>query len=130
MKLKDRVAFVTGAASGIGAAVAAAYAREGAQLVLVDIHENDEVLHAVRERGGEALWVQADMRNTEEVDRAVTLGIEKFGKVDILFAGAAITGVNPALCFEMSDEEFETVIDINLTGYFRCCRAVLPSMRK
>lgn len=130
MKLKDRVAFVTGAASGIGAAVAAAYAREGAQLVLVDIHENDSVLHAVRERGGEALWVQADMRNTEEVDRAVTLGIEKFGKVDILFAGAAITGVNPALCFEMSDEEFETVIDINLTGYFRCCRAVLPSMLK
>lgn len=130
MKLKGRVAFVTGAASGIGARTAVTFAQEGARVILADIDDVGETARDIRQLGQEALETRTDTGNTKDVNRAVEQGIAHFGKVDILFAAAAVTGIKPDLCYAMSDEEFENVININLTGYFRCCRAVLPSMLK
>ena len=131
MKLKDKVAFVTGASSGIGEEVAVAFAREGADVILTEYSTSAaKAAQKVEDLGRKALVTKVNVGKTEDVNQAVEKGIEEFGKIDILFSNAAITGVNPELCFEMSDEEFEKIININLKGYFRCCRAVLPSMLK
>ncbi len=128
MKLQGKVACVTGAASGIGAGVAIAFANEGASTILIDIDDQDETAKIIQKGSQNFIKTKADIKNTDEVNKAIESGIQKFGKVDILFAAAAITGLEPTLCYLMSDQEFENVINVNLTGYFRCCRAVLPSM--
>jgi 3-oxoacyl-[acyl-carrier protein] reductase len=129
MRLENRVAFVTGGSSGIGAAVALAFAQEGAHIVLTEWDSPAEpTAEQVRRVGRQALVVRTDVGSTTDVNRAVEAGLAAFGRIDILYSNAAITGVDPRPCFEMSDEEFEVVLNVNLKGYFRCCRAVLPSM--
>ena len=141
-QLKDRVAIVTGAARGQGRAHALALAAAGATVVATDIgarpttaeyavasrSDLDETVELVRAAGGKALAVVADLRETAGVDALVESTVDAYGRVDILVANAAICGF--AQVTEISDESWADMIDINLTGTFRCVRAVIPHMRR
>lgn len=140
--LDGRVAIVTGAARGQGRAHAVALAAEGAKVVVCDIAaqidsvefpmstpaELDETVRLVAEAGGEVLAVIADIRSTEQVNAMVARTIKHFGSVDILVANAAICGTEPIE--DINDTQWDDMIDVNLTGSFKCVRAVIPHMKE
>lgn len=127
--LKDKVAFVTGAGSGIGKAIALLYAKEGAKVVVSDI--NDEHGHAVVEEikssGGDAIYVRADTAVPEEVEQLVAKTVEKYGRLDIACNNAGIGG-EPNLGADVSIEGWKKVIDINLNGVFYGCKYATAQM--
>src|SRR5918997_264036 len=128
--LKGRVAFVTGGGTGITGGVARALAEAGARVALVSrkMEHLEPAAQAIRDGGGEALAVAADVRNMEEVERAVAAAVEKFGKLDIVVNGAA----GNFLCKpeELSPNGFGTVVDIDLKGTFNVCRASFAELKK
>ena len=133
MRLRDDVAVVTGAASGIGRATAILFAREGAKVVCLDMQPNSrlpeetpDTVYAIQSSGGESFFVQTDVSNSEAVKRAVAATVEKYGRVNILVNCAGIFVRN--VITEVSDEEWEHVLDVNLKGYFYTCRPVIPHM--
>jgi 3-oxoacyl-[acyl-carrier protein] reductase len=132
MKLKDRVAFCTAAAgAGIGQATARMFAREGANVVITDMHL--ERCRAVADEiqndcGVRALAMQCDVTSRQDVEKAINETMERFGKIDILFNNA---GTNrPSQIVDISDEAWDLVINTCLRGTFYCCRAILPIMMK
>lgn len=132
MKLKDKVAFCTAAAgAGIGQATARMLAREGASVVVTDIHLErcrSVAMDIQRAFGVEALPVAVDVTRRDDVEKAIRLAVERFGRIDILFNNA---GTNrPAQIIDISDEMWDLVINTCLRGTFFCCRAVLPIMMK
>src|SRR5215203_6103256 len=128
LKLPERVAIVTGAARGIGFAIAQRLSRAGASVVLADIDEESVVaaVERLRERGAEAV---ADITKPEEVGVMVERAIDAFGKLDVLVNNAGITGRDASLS-EITDEDWERVLKLNLTATFYCCRAAIPRMRE
>jgi 3-oxoacyl-[acyl-carrier protein] reductase len=132
MRLKGRVALLTAAAgAGIGQSVARTFAREGACVVVTDAHKDRSISVAEalkHEYGIEALGIGCDVTSCNDVEFAVNTVLEKFGRIDILFNNA---GTNrPAKVADITDEEWELVINVSLRGTFYCCRAVLPAMMK
>jgi 3-oxoacyl-[acyl-carrier protein] reductase len=130
MKLKNRVALVTAAAgAGIGQATARALAKEGAHVVIADVHEERsvDVAKAIGEEYGvETLGLKCDVTDRAGVEGVVDAAIRKFGRIDILVNNA---GTNrPSQVADMTDENWDLVINTSLRGTFYCCRAVLPSM--
>jgi 3-oxoacyl-[acyl-carrier protein] reductase len=133
MKLMDKVAIVTGAAGGIGSAVALRFASEGARVVVTDIHleRAEQVAEEIRKSGAEALAVKADVRNMQEIQHMVSFALETFGKIDILVnnAGGATRVINKSGVFHTSEvETLDWVIDVNLKGVLYCSRAVINHM--
>lgn len=130
MKLKDRVAFLTAAAgAGIGLATAKAMAREGAHVVVTDAHPKRPMAAAAdieKEFGVGTLGMQCDVTRREQVDAAVEAALKKFGRIDILFNNAGINKLAPVA--EMTDDNWDMVINTCLRGTFYTCRAVLPGM--
>ena len=129
-RFEGRVAIVTGAAQGIGAAIARRLANEGAQVGVVDLTAEraqgtaDEIVKA----GGGALAVGADVSKTADVQAAVAAVVAEFGHVDILVNNAGITRDN--LIVRMSEEDWDQVVDTNLKGTFLCIRAFTRPMMK
>jgi NAD(P)-dependent dehydrogenase (short-subunit alcohol dehydrogenase family) len=135
MRLKDKVAIITGGAEGIGQAYALGFAKEGAKVVVADINFTAAKSLAARliKQGNEALATNTDVANTADTEEMVKKTIERFGRIDILVNNAAMFQRNPAvrtLCWEMDPADFEKVIKVNVTGVFLCCRAALPYMIK
>jgi len=131
MLLKDKVAIVTGGAKGIGRAIALKFAREGADVVINAVHLDgaEKVAKEVRALGRKSLAIAADVSSTKEVADMVARTIKEFGKIDILVNNAG--GVaGDAKIEETTDEAWNRVIAVNLTGQFLLCRAVIPYMRK
>lgn len=129
MKLEDKVAVVTGAGRGIGKAIALAFAREGADLVLAarTMTELEETASGVRALGRNALAVKCDVARRGDVTAMVGTALERFGRVDILVNNAGrITPLGPLV--DSDPEEWLATISVNLGGVFRCCQAVLPIM--
>jgi NAD(P)-dependent dehydrogenase (short-subunit alcohol dehydrogenase family) len=128
MKLKDKVAIITGGNSGIGKATAELFAEEGARVCITGRNEERcrEVADAINKAGGEAISLVADVRFPEECEKTVSATIEAFGKVDILFNNAGIYVANTAV--DCSYEEWDFNVDINLKGTFLMSKCVLPSM--
>jgi 3-oxoacyl-[acyl-carrier protein] reductase len=129
--LQDRVAIVTGGSRGIGRAIALALAEQGARVV-VNYHASataaEEVASQIRERGGAALAVQADVSRAGEADRLVQAALDAYGTVDILVANAGIA--RDALFLRMSEEDWDAVLDTNLKGAFFCAKAVQRTFLK
>ena len=130
MKLEGRVAFVTGAAQGIGRAIALTLAEDGADLVLGDL--NLEKLAAtareVEGLGRKALALHLDVSSSDSVQAAVAKTLETWGKIDILVNNAGITKDN--LVLRMKPQDWDAVLGVNLNGAFHCIRTVLPGMVK
>jgi 3-oxoacyl-[acyl-carrier protein] reductase len=135
MRLKDKVAIVTGGAQGIGKAYVLGFVREGARVIIADIDfpAAQALAGSIARDGGEALASGSDVSSAAEVAEMVKKTIERFGRVDILLNNAGKFQRNPAVrspVWEMDPLEWEKVIAVNLTGVFLCCRAVLPYMIK
>jgi 3-oxoacyl-[acyl-carrier protein] reductase len=130
MDLKDKVAIITGARRGMGKSHALVLAKAGARVVVSDISEEDcqEVAKEIEKNGGEALAVKCDVTQKEEVNNLVKKTIERFGKVDILINNAGICQFKPFL--ELTEEEWDRTLNINLRGYFLCAQAAAKEMIK
>ena len=129
MKLAGKVAVVTGAGRGIGRAIALAYAREGARLVLAARNESEleEVVGAVEEAGAEAVSIRTDVTSQIATVRLARRALDRFGCIDILVNNAGISGpVGPLQDNDIAD--WVDTINVNLTGTFLVCRAVVPVM--
>lgn len=128
--LDGRVAIVTAAAgAGIGQASARRFAQEGAQVVVSDAHARrvQEVAQSMtRDYGREVIGLAVDVRDVAQVRSMVEAALDKFGQIDVLMNNAGINKLSPV--WEMDDETWRLVIDVNLTGSFNCIRAVLPHM--
>lgn len=127
-----KVAFVTGAASGIGRATALAFAHEGASVVVADVSEqgNQETARMIEEKGGRAIAVKCDVTRTEDVKVALEKTIEAFGRLDFAFNNAGIEPRNAAPTAEYEEEEWNRIIDINLRGVFLCMKHEIPLILK
>ena len=128
--LKDKVAIITGGGTGIGRGIALALAQESVRVVICGRRQYplDETVSAIQEAGGEALAVQADVSDPEDVDRLVRTTLERYGQIDILVNNAGI--YIDAGKHGPDIETWEQVIGVNLSGPFLATRAVLPGMRK
>src|SRR5271157_3113481 len=129
MRLKDKVAIVTGAASGIGQAIAQVFAKEGAKVVVNDINDKggEATVKLIADCGGEALFVHADVSNSGEVRNMVKVTLEKFGGINVLVNNAAyLINFNPVL--ETPEDEWDIAIDVTLKGVFLCSKYALPEM--
>ncbi|MFW6277721.1 MAG: glucose 1-dehydrogenase [Prolixibacteraceae bacterium] len=130
-RLKNQTAIVTGAESGIGKAIAIEMAGEGANVVvnyIADAGEAQKVADAAKNAGGEAITVKADVSKEDQVQEMFRKTIETFGRLDILVNNAGIQ--MDAAIDEMSLEEWQKVIDVNLTGYFLCSREAIKQFKK
>ncbi|MFA5276395.1 MAG: 3-oxoacyl-[acyl-carrier-protein] reductase [Candidatus Omnitrophota bacterium] len=130
MRLKDKVALITGGARGIGKAIAIAYAREGADIVVADVNleEAEKTAKEIEGLGRKALALTMDVTDYAKVEEAVNKILDKFAKIDILVNNAGITKDN--LLLRMSQPEWDAVINVNLKGTFNCIRAVSRVMIK
>ena len=138
--LDGKVAFITGGSRGQGRAHAVTCAREGADVLVIDIAEQlatvpyrlataddlDETVKLIEAHGRRALAIKADVRSQRQLDDAVAAGIAEFGKIDILIANAGIWTMAPF--WELTDEQWEEMIAVNLTGVWRSAKAVAPHM--
>ena len=131
MELKGKVALVTGSGQGIGRAIALAFAKEGADIV-VNVRKNiknaEAVANAVRNLGQRSLVYQVDVSNYDQVKKMVNATVDAFGRIDILVNNAGASGAKPLE--ELSEEEWKTVVDVNLNGVFYCTSEVGKLMIK
>jgi NAD(P)-dependent dehydrogenase (short-subunit alcohol dehydrogenase family) len=131
MKLKNKVAIITGASSGIGRAIAELFALEGAMIVVADLDETggSETADIIREKGGYALYVKTDVSRAREVANMVDQVMEKHGRIDILVNNAGIEGKS-ALTADYPEDDWDRVLTINLKSVYLCSKYVIPEMFK
>ncbi|HEX5481921.1 MAG TPA: glucose 1-dehydrogenase [Terriglobia bacterium] len=131
MRLKNKVAIVTGGAAGIGRAIAHRYAREGALVTIADLNRGVGEANAeeIQKSGAQAMFVETDVSSEEQVKAMVEETIARFGRVDILVNNAAVLMTQgEARAHELSNEVWEHTINVNLRGYWLCSKHVIPSM--
>ena len=128
MRLKDKVALITGAGSGIGAATATKFAREGATVVVVDIDEDSgsKVVEDIRQSGGTAEFIRADCGKSIEIEEMIAQTTGKFGRLDVLHNNAFFTAINRMA--DISLEEWQKTMDVSLTGYWYAIKVALEPM--
>ena len=129
--LADKVALVTGGASGIGRATALTFAREGANLVIADMNEEggQQTVHMITENGGEATFVQVDVSNATEVEAMISKAVDTYGRLDCAHNNAGISsGGQRAFTADYPEERWHQVIAINLTGVWLCMKYEIPQM--
>ncbi len=128
MRLPGKVSIITGGADGIGKATALLFAREGSKLVIADFdpEKGTEFQQTLKGMGYESIFVETDVRNSSEVQAMADASIEHFGRIDILVNNAGVAISIPVV--ELSEDDWNRVVDINLKGVFLCCKYVIPKM--
>ena len=131
MRLKDKIALVTGSSRGVGRAVALAYGQEGAKVV-VNYTSNEkaaiEVVEAIEKMDSQAIAIKADVANRADSERMVQAGIDEFGRLDILVNNAGFG--RPAMMLKMEEDQWDQVVDIHLKGVFLCSQAAGRQMKE
>jgi meso-butanediol dehydrogenase/(S,S)-butanediol dehydrogenase/diacetyl reductase len=131
MRLKDQVAIVTGAGAGIGRGIAERFGREGSKVVIAEIDPatGNAAASAIREAGGEALFVETDVSSEAQVKTLADRTLERYGRIDILCNNAAILLFEQeAPVHELSNETWDRTMAVNLRGYWLCSKYVIPAM--
>ena len=130
-RLKGKVAIVTGAGSGIGAATAQLFAREGARLALADIRLEgiQRVAREIETAGGEALVAQADVRSGDQVREMVRKTVERYGGLDVLVNNAGVRASHSTVV-DLTEEEFDQTLAVDLKGVWLCCKYAIPELIK
>jgi NAD(P)-dependent dehydrogenase (short-subunit alcohol dehydrogenase family) len=130
-RLDGKVAVITGAAAGLGAEAARLFAREGAAVVVNDVNAaaGEQVAAEIRAAGGMAQFISGDVRSTPEVERLYAEAKRAFGKVNVLYNNAGVSPGDDDGVVNTSDEIWDLVLDINVKGVARCCRAGIPHLR-
>jgi len=129
VRLKDKVAVVTGASRGIGRAIAERLASEGAKVVVnhrASSEQAEEVVKAIRDQGGEAVAMQADVSDFQQAHELMQAITKEFGRIDVLVNNAGTT--RDTLLMMMKESDWDLVIDTNLKSVFNCCKAVARGM--
>jgi NAD(P)-dependent dehydrogenase (short-subunit alcohol dehydrogenase family) len=126
----DRVAFITGAANGIGRAAALAFARAGANVAVADLADeaNQETADLIEQLGGKAVAVRCDVTKAEDVRASLETAVETFGRLDFAFNNAGIEQATKEAAAELSEEEWDRIIAVNLRGVFLCLKYEIPFM--
>jgi NAD(P)-dependent dehydrogenase (short-subunit alcohol dehydrogenase family) len=131
-RLQDKVALVTGAASGIGRATALTFAREGAKLVIADMNEDggQQTAHIITENGGEATFVQVDVTSASQIEAMISKTVETYGRLDCSFNNAGTEGTTMVSTVDYKEEDWNRVLSINLTGVWLCMKYEITQMLK
>jgi NAD(P)-dependent dehydrogenase (short-subunit alcohol dehydrogenase family) len=133
MLLKDRVAIITGGSMGMGRSTALKFADEGCSVVIADIAESEgkKTADEVSKKGREAVFIKCDITDNRQIQDVVTKTIDKFGKIDILVNNAGgILGSKKGLIGEVSEEDWDKIVTLNLKSHFLFSKAVVPHMKK
>jgi len=131
LRLADQVWIVTGAASGIGRAIARLFASQGARIVVADVTQQVieggmPTIDVIAEEGGKAVYLPTDVSQREQVDATVAETVSRYGRLDGIVNNACIRHARPLL--EMDECDWERVLKVNLTGAYLCCRAAVRQM--
>jgi NAD(P)-dependent dehydrogenase (short-subunit alcohol dehydrogenase family) len=132
-RMKDRVALVTGGASGLGAATCLLFAEHGADIVVADVNEGRgaDVVKAVEDLGRQAVYAHVDVKENAGLQAAVALAEERFGRLDTVVANAGIGGAASRRSLtDLSEEQFDEVMQVNLYGVWRTFKAAVPALRR
>jgi len=129
-RLQNKVAFITGAGSGIGQGCAKMFAQEGAKIIVADFNEKwgSETVQTINETGGDAVFVKCNVRIKDDIRDAVKKSVNKYGRIDILVNSAGILRLKPFL--EITDDDYTAITETNLRGYFWTMQEILPIMIK
>jgi len=132
MRLANKVAIITGSAGGMGRAAAELFASEGASVVVTDVaaKEGEETVIAIRDAGGNAIFVQTNVAIEEEVRHMVNVAVETFGHVDILYNNAGIMPGDDGSVTDITEVTWDRIMDINLKSAFLCSKYTIPHMIK
>lgn len=130
MRLKDKVAIITGAGSGIGRGIALAFSKEGAKVVIADWSEEGgkETVKQIKKQGGEAIFVKTDVSSANDIDQMVKTCLDQFNRIDILVNNAGI--LRSSVFHETSEKDWDAVLNVNLKGVFLGSKRVIPEMLK
>jgi len=131
VRLKGKVALVTGSSRGVGRAIALAYAREGASVVInytANQAAGEEVITAIKEMGEKAVLVKADVSKAADAEALVQKGVDEFGGIDILVNNAGLS--RPAMLLKMTEDQWDQVVDIHLKGAFLCTQFAARNMKE
>jgi NAD(P)-dependent dehydrogenase (short-subunit alcohol dehydrogenase family) len=130
-RFDGRVAIITGAGRGIGQAYAKSLAEEGAKICVTDIIDTGNTVNIIKQAGGDAIGVHANVLDKDQVDAMVASTIETYGKVDIMVTNAALfADLQQKSFMDISEDEWDRVMQVNTRGVFTCAKAVVPEMRK
>lgn len=132
MRLENKVALITGAASGMGRAAAELFAAEGAKVVMLGRRQaqGEEVAGVITASGGDAIFVRADISVEDDVRRAVEAAVGKYGKLDVLFNNAGINQTAQGRPDEEPTDSWDQIMGVNLRGAYFCIKNAVPEMRK
>jgi NAD(P)-dependent dehydrogenase (short-subunit alcohol dehydrogenase family) len=130
MRIKDKVAIVTGAGRGIGEGIALRFAEEGARVIVNDVNEGEasRTAQAIQSKGGKAVAVTGSVGSRDVAQKMVDTAVKEFGTVDILVNNAGI--IRDAMLHKMTDEQWDQVIEVNLKGVFLCTQCAARVMRE
>jgi 3-oxoacyl-[acyl-carrier protein] reductase len=131
MKLSNKVALITGSGSGMGRASAILFSQEGARISIVDVDRKggEQTVEMVKQKGGDAIFIQADVSKASDVERMIKATLDKYGRLDILLNNAGIP-MSFTPVEEVREDLWDRIIDINVKGIFLGCKYAVPIMKK